>query len=68
MMQTLIKRSTRITNTLPRRYFINTLGIKNITEADVDARINKSEQTYVHPETLVFDHLGRFLIFDCMSH
>lgn len=65
-MQTLIKRSTRITN-IPRRYFLNTLGLKNITEADVDTKINLSQRTYAHPETLVFDNLGRYLIFDCMS-
>ena len=41
--------------------------MKNITEADVNARINERLRTYVHNEDLVFDHLGRFLIYDALT-
>ena len=41
--------------------------MKNITEADINARINEQRRIYNHSEPLVFDHLGRYLIFDGFS-
>ena len=38
--------------------------MKNISESDVNAKINESKRIYNHSDTIVFDYLGRCLLFD----
>ena len=49
---------------LSKRTFLNQLGMKNISESDVNAKINESKRIYNHSDTIVFDYLGRCLLFD----
>ncbi len=59
--------ASRLKTAMPlpaRRGFLNLMGMKNTTDADVNARINEQQRVYSHDMPLVFDNLGRYLIFD----
>ena len=62
-MASLIRARTPLVS-FSRRGFLGQLGMKNVTEADVNTRINEQQRTYNHDRTLVFDNLGRYLIYD----
>ena len=40
----------------------------NLTEQEVNQRINSQTHAYHHNETLVFDHQGRYMIYDCLPY
>eukprot|EP00347_Sterkiella_histriomuscorum_P012766 403367304 len=49
-----------------RRNFFQELGFKEHVEQNIEARIDKDNHIYRHPEGLVFDPLGRCLIYDSL--
>ena len=51
---------------LPRRAFINSLQIDGVTEEILNNRINISSRQFFHSESLQFDPLGRYLLYDCV--
>ena len=44
---------------MPKRYFLNQMNIPNVSEQDINQRINTQSHTYHHNESLVFDYQGR---------
>ena len=62
-MASLIKARSALVS-FQRRGFLGQLGMKNVTEADVNTRINEQQRVYNHDRPLVFDNLGRYLIYD----
>jgi hypothetical protein len=43
------------------------MGIQGIKEDDIVNRINSSQRLYQHDEPIIFDSVGRYLVYDSMQ-